>query len=314
VDGDGGRLFIAALGNDSLEVVDTRKGERVKSVGGLKEPQGVAFVPASNLVLVACGGDGSVRAFDADTLEARGRLEVGDDADNARFAPATGQVLVGHSSGALAIIDAATMRVAASVKLPGHPESFQIEPSGARAFVNFPGGVLGGGGEVAVVDLVKHEVAAHWKLEQAGRNFPMALDGAGGRLFVGCRRPAMLIVLDTQTGRTLAKSECVGDADDVFFDARSGCAMVIGGDGAIDVFRALEHTECTRITTVQTASGARTGLFDADRSVLYVAVPKHSGQNAEVRVYTWTPPVTGTEPKQSGGSSDGVPGASPPGK
>jgi hypothetical protein len=124
----------------------------------------------------------------------------------------------------------------------------------------------------------------------------------------------MLIVLDTQTGRTLATSECVGDADDVFFDARSGCAMVIGGDGAIDVFRVKDRGECTRIATGQTASGARTGLFDADRSVLYVAVPKRSGQNAEVRVYTWTPPRAGTEPKQSGGSSGGVPGASPPGR
>ena len=35
------RLFVAALGNGSVEIVDLEKGERVKSIGGLDEPQGV---------------------------------------------------------------------------------------------------------------------------------------------------------------------------------------------------------------------------------------------------------------------------------
>ncbi|MDZ4832035.1 MAG: hypothetical protein SGJ09_17800 [Phycisphaerae bacterium] len=56
------RLFVAALENGSLEVIDLEKGESIKSVSGLKEPQGVVFTPATKRVVVSCGGDGTVHA------------------------------------------------------------------------------------------------------------------------------------------------------------------------------------------------------------------------------------------------------------
>jgi DNA-binding beta-propeller fold protein YncE len=280
-----GRVFVAALENGSLEVVDLEKGQRVKSIGGLQEPQGAVVVPGTKQVVVACGGDGTAHAYDTSTLEERSKSEVGDDADNARVSTDGKWVIIGHSSGALAVLDTATLKKTADIKLSGHPESFQLEPGSARVFVNVPGGAIGGGGEVAVVDLSAQKVTATWKLKEAGRNFPMALDAVHKRLYVGCRRSAKLLVLDTDSGRTLASPECVGDADDVFFDGKTGRIIVIGGDGAIDLFETKDQQTYSKVASVKTASGARTGLLIPERHVLLVAVPKRGGQQAELREY-----------------------------
>ncbi|MGH7291669.1 MAG: YncE family protein, partial [Myxococcota bacterium] len=146
------RLFIAALGNDSLEVVDLSTGTHVRTLPGLKEPQGVALVPSIRRILVACGGDGSLHSFDCDSLKKIGKLALGDDADNARATADGATVLVGFGSGALAIVDPAALKKTERIALPGHPESFQLDPNSSRVFVNIPGGVLGGGGAVVVAD------------------------------------------------------------------------------------------------------------------------------------------------------------------
>src|SRR5438552_1378015 len=59
----GQRLFVAALGNNTLEVLDLAQGKRIRSVTGLREPQGVAYVAELDQVVVANGDDGTVRIF-----------------------------------------------------------------------------------------------------------------------------------------------------------------------------------------------------------------------------------------------------------
>jgi DNA-binding beta-propeller fold protein YncE len=279
------RLFVAALENGSLEVVDLERGERIRSIGGLSEPQGVACVPETKQVVVACGGDGTAREFDARTFEERVTVAVGEDADNVRLSPDGKSIIVGYGSGALAFLESATLRKTGEIKLSGHPESFQVDPDTHRVFANVPGGFVGGGGAVAVADLSTQKVIATWTLKEAGRNFPMALDAAHQRLYVGCRRSAKLLAIDTDSGRVMASPECVGDADDVFVDAKTGRVVVIGGDGAVDVFEAKDGQGCVKAASVRTESGARTGLLVPERHALYVAVPKQGGHQAEIREY-----------------------------
>ena len=280
------RLFIAALGNDSLEVVDLSTGTHLRTIPGLKEPQGVALVATLRRILVACGGDGTLHSFDCDTLKETGKLALGDDADNARATADGAAVLVGFGSGALAIVDPAALKQTEHIVLPGHPESFQLDPNSSRVFVNVPGGALGGGGAVVVADRTTGKTLHTWKLTEAGRNFPMAIDGTHDRVFVGCRRPARLLALDSKTGTTIASPECVGDADDIFVDATSGHIFVIGGEGAIDVFATTDFKDYKRIATIKTVSGARTGLLVPERRALYVAVPAAGSRTAEIREFT----------------------------
>src|SRR5262249_31182753 len=123
----GQRLFLAALGNNTLEVVDLVQGRQVRSLAGLREPQGVVYVPALDQIVVANGNDGTVRTFDAKSFTTVSSVKVGDDVDNVRYDSAGARVVVGFGAGALGFVDVRTHKVVGTVKVSAHPESFQIE-------------------------------------------------------------------------------------------------------------------------------------------------------------------------------------------
>jgi YVTN family beta-propeller protein len=131
-------LIVAALGNDTVEVVDLGSGKPRWHIGGLKEPQGVTYADKADVLFVANAGDGSVRVFRAEDLKPLGQIDLKKDADNIRIDARNNTVVVGYGDGGLAIIDPVTRDVIATVPLQGHPEGFQIEPTTRRAFVNVP--------------------------------------------------------------------------------------------------------------------------------------------------------------------------------
>jgi hypothetical protein len=135
------RLFVAELGNDSLGVVDLAAGKSLRQITGLSEPQGVGYDAATDTVYVANASDGSVRLLAGDSLARLGRIDLGSDADNVRIDP-HGQVVIGHSDGGLALINAAHRQKTAEIALHAHPESFQLGRE--RIFVNLPtAGIIG---------------------------------------------------------------------------------------------------------------------------------------------------------------------------
>src|SRR5579871_2259447 len=188
------RLFVAALGNNSIEVIDFKESRRLKAIPGLAEPQGVLYIPEKNRLFVANAGDGTVRIFDATTYRQVRSVGFGDDADNLRLDPLTNRVYVGYGSGALGVLDSEGNRLA-DIKLDAHPESFRLESTGVRIFVNLPDSR-----KISVVDRTKASAVASWSTGAAQSNFPMTLDEANGRIFVVCRKPAVLQVLDMKTG------------------------------------------------------------------------------------------------------------------
>ena len=103
MDVPGKRLFVAALGNGTIEVLDVTKNERTAQIPGLLEPQGVYFDPAANRLYVASGGDGTLRIYNGTNLVLDDKIELGDDADNVRGDVHAGRIFVGYGSGALAI-------------------------------------------------------------------------------------------------------------------------------------------------------------------------------------------------------------------
>src|SRR6185437_6637131 len=144
------------------------------------------------------------------------------------------------------------------IELAGHPESFQLESTGSRIFVNVPNAQ-----QIAVVDRKKGNVVATWELGEMRANFPMALDEVNHRLFVATRRPAALLVYDTESGKRVASLPIDGDADDLFFDAEHKHIYAICGQGVVDVIRQQDADRYAIIAKMATAAGARTGLFSA---------------------------------------------------
>ena len=274
------RLFLAALGNNTLEVIDLKAGKVIHSIKGLHEPQGIAFIPEADAVYVANGGDGNCQAFAADSLAPLRSVKFSGDADNLRYDAATKLLYAGYGDGAIGIFEALTGKIAGDIKLPAHPEAFALEQSGGRIFVNIPKAK-----QVAVIDRQKRVVVAQWPVTQAAANYPMALDEAHHRLFIGCRQPARVLVLDTDSGKVVTQVECAGDTDDVFYDAKNKRVYVSGGEGFISAFAQLDADKYQPIAKIPTAPGARTSLFVPALGRLYLAVPHRGGQASEVRVY-----------------------------
>jgi YVTN family beta-propeller protein len=279
VDVEGKRLYVAALGNNSLEVIDVAAGKRIQSIAGLKKPTGIRVLPGKRSVVVASGDDGKVRFYDRD-LKLVSTVTGLDDADNVRLDPQGKLIYVGYGDGAIAVIDAQRAEKVGEIKLDGHPEAFAVETNGKRIFVNVPTTR-----HVAVLDREKHTVIATWPIREAEANFPIALDEANHRLFIGCRKPVKLLVLDSDTGKTVTALDCCGDTDDLFYDPAAKRIYLTGGEGCINVIEQASADQYRIIGTTRTAPGARTSLYVPEMGVLFVAAPFRHGQRAEIRSY-----------------------------
>lgn len=271
-----GRLFVAALGNRSVEVVDLAMGALAGRIADLPEPQGLVVLPTRGELAVATRGDGAVRFYRVDDLSLVGRTPLGSDADNVRLEGTSGRIVVGYGDGALAVIEPATRKVVTTTPLPAHPEGFQLD--GTRAYVNLPEA-----GAIGVADLAKGALVAKWSNGGRQMNFPLAFDRARREIAVVYRLPPRLVVLDAETGAVRQALSTCGDADDLFLDAARSRIYVACGGGQVDVF-GRQGANLAWMARVTTAPGARTALFDADRDRLYVAARVQGGKPAAILV------------------------------
>ena len=278
------RLFVANMANASFDVIDIKAGKLLKSVPDQRGVQGVAHVPDAGRVFVGVGDDGVCNVFD----DKEYKLEKGikfADADNVRYDARTKRVYVAHAEKSLAVIDPKTLEVKAEIKLPGQPEAFQIEAGRPRLYLNVPSQKA-----VVVIDTEKNEVVKTYPLKSAERNYPLALDEEGHRLFVGCRKPPAVVILDTESGQEIGNVAIPGDTDDVFFDAKRKRLYASCGEGVLAVLRQADAGRFEVQEKVPTVKLARTCLFDAEGGRLFLAVPGRAGKDGpEIWVYRANP-------------------------
>lgn len=305
-----GRLFVAGTENRSLEVVNVRTRRHERSIPGIKEPQGVLFLPRFNRVFVASRGDGTLRSFDAQTFVEGAWADLGRNVDNVRFDADSGTIYVAaNGADGTGTFDALDLHALLPTSQGGKPfpprsradfylsqprradakasltigaqlESFQLDRARHRAYINVPDQHV-----VAVVDTRTMSVTARWPVPFK-RNFPLAFSASRDRVFVASRNPPRLLVYRAEDGKLLSQQPCAGDADEVFYDGASGRLFVIGGEdrGKISVFDARLDTP-RLLQAVQTAPRARTGFFIPSLRLLAVAVPHTPGQLAELWLY-----------------------------
>jgi hypothetical protein len=311
------RLFVSALENHSVEVVDLAKRRRVHRLTGICEPQGLLFLPERNRLLVCSRGDGTCRSFDATNFREGPWIDLGRNADNIRFDPEAQLIYVGSGgepgTGLLSAIALVSLLPESQggqpapphspadflldrprqadprmeIQLPAHPESFQLDSTRRRLLVNVPDAQT-----ITVLQIGTNRFTqiAAWPVTIGKRNFPMALDAASARLFIACRNPSRLGVYDSGTGNLLSQTPCVGDADDMFFDAKLNRLYVIGGEGFVDVLQVSHASrEPVRLAHLPTVPRARTGLFIPDLGMLTIAVPHTANRPAAVLLFQAKP-------------------------
>ena len=282
----GRKLFISALGNNTVEVIDVSGRTLEHTITGVPNPQGVVFAPEVNKLFVA-SSKGKLYIYDGTSFDLLTSIDFHGDVDNLRYDPANKRVYVGfgdEETAAIGAVDAATnKRTDEEYKLGAHPESFQLETSGPNIYVNLPDLK-----QIAVINRSTHAIS-RWALTLE-HNFPMALDEADHRLFVGTHEPARLAVYDTQSGHMITALPSVQDADDLYYDAARKRIYMAGGEGFIYAFEEKDPDQYQLLVKIPSSLGARTaGYFGKGKKGFdrfYLAVPARAEHGAEVWIYT----------------------------
>jgi len=273
-------VFVAALGNNTVEAVDLRSGKILHTITGMDEPQGVAYIPRHEELFIANGGTGECDFYNTRTWQKVASIKYDDDADDVRYDADADLIYVGYGSGGIGIIDAGKHQQIGDIRLPAHPESFQVDVKENKLWVNLPGA-----GQTAMADLTTHKVTAQWKKIWPRSNFPMAYDAVEHRLFIGYRIPATLKVIDSRTGKELFSSHMVGDVDDFYWDEKTKQLIISGGGGSINVFKDIGNNNFKQVADIKTRSGARTSLWIPRLRIFILAARANDDKPASLQVY-----------------------------
>lgn len=272
-------VYVAALGNNSLEIVDIDKGKVLHSIKGLDEPQGVGYIPQTHEIFVANGGNGDCYFYNAHSFEKTGTLHLSSDADDVRYDSIDKKIYVGYGKGGIAVIDALTRQQIADIKLPAHPEGFQFDKKLNKLFVNLPDAQ-----QVAVIDLKQFKLISKWSSGELGANFPLAIDIIHHYIFIGYRHPPKMVIMNEETGAIVNTADMVSDVDDVYADEKGEKIFASGGGGFISIYQWQKPT-LTLVAKISTRNGARTSLLIPDLKLFILAARANDGNDAELQVY-----------------------------
>ena len=274
------RLYVAALVNNTVAVVNVSSGRFERSLNGFSEPQGVVYVSSTDQVYVSNGGTGIVNVIGANSLKNIANISLGSDADNIRYSQGSNLVYIGYGKGGVAAVDLTTRGIAGAVPLPGHPEGFQVDTGSGRMFVNVPTS-----GYIAVASTATYAVSQRWPLSNATGNYPMALDQSHGRLFIGTRSPSQLVVIDTGSGANITTLGLPSDPDDIYYDGANSCIYISSGAGYLTAVKEINPSHYSVVKQVTTSPNARTSLLVPDRGLYFIAAPASQASQASIIEY-----------------------------
>ncbi len=290
VDVKGKRLFIAGLENGTLELVDLNAGKWVRSIPGVKAPQGVAYIASLNKVFVANENDDTLKVFRGDTLDLLATIRLDLGANRVIYDPHAKKLYVGYGGtsakkdhGELGIIDAENGKHTGDIEVGVRPAEILLDKSGNTLFV-----FDSVANKIQVIDTRKRQILSTWPVS-GQRPGDGALDETTHRLFMGTRTPPLMIVMDSTSGKEVAKLPTVEGMDGVYFDAQHKRVYVSGGRGfdvgSVVVYQQHDADRYTQIGEIPTAPGAGTSFWSPEFNRLYVAAPSNDKREAAILVF-----------------------------
>ena len=280
------QLFVSSAGNQAVEVLDLNSGKASNSLSGFGKPHGLVWVPTTGRLYASDGSKADLKIFEGAPLAQIKALKLSDDADDMVYDAKTKLLYVGHGGSdaanpaRIAVIDTTNQSMVADLPVSAHPEGLEIDDTTDRIFAN-----IADAAQIVVIDGATHAQTAVWKLTRAKDNVPLAYDEEHQILFVACRAPARLLVLDGKTGTELVDLPADAGADDMFFDAELHRVYLIAGSGALDVYEIDSARNVRAVGVTRTSSGAKTGLLVPSQHAIYIGAPSVGGKPAEIQVY-----------------------------
>ena len=269
------RLLLAAEDHGTVEVFDLTTGKHLRTIKGFETPHSILIRPGAATILVTDSGKGMSKLLDASTYEVKGLVTLVPGADSIGYDPkenvvyiVTGGKDVDMARSELAAVDPDTGKKKRAITLQdNHVEAMALETNGNRLFIN-----LTQTNKVAVIDRTTMKVLALWPVPAAEQNAMAALDEPHHRLYVGCRKPGVVVVMNSDTGAITNSLPSPLRSDQILFDQAANRLYSPGGEGFIAVYDTTDPDHLKTITKVSSAPGAKTGILVPEMKELILAV------------------------------------------
>ena len=287
VDLAGNRLFLAAEDHGTLEVFDLKSGRHLKTVQGFETPHSVFPIPQLHRLLVTDGSE-SVKLLDDQTLAPVGGIKLHPGADSIGYDGGSGHLYIVTGGKDVKLkeswleeIDPVAAQKISEVHFDAdHVEALAVQQGGPHVYIN-----VTDRNDLAVIDKPGHKIVARWPIKEAEQNALVQLDEATHRLFVVTRKPGKMLVLDADTGATLAQFEAPGRVDQEIFDPVSHRIYAPGGEGYIGVYEEQDANHFAELARVPSAVGAKTAILVPELHRLYVAVSPGDGKTGAAVIW-----------------------------
>jgi hypothetical protein len=279
-------LFMGNKMNKSLDIIDIQAGKLLQQMPGQEGCSGVAYSPTGDHVIVGNGlGDRSSFCIFGNeegeyTLADRKAL-VGSSKVRYSYYDHNfyGQKRIGEKA-YITVYDSKTLEHIKDIKVPDqHYTNLYMAQEKPLLYMS-------AAEQICVINTDTSELVATFPITFAKLNKAVALDEKNNRLMIGCRKPATLIVMDSETGREITSVPIKGDLDDITFDAKRKRIYAPCGEGFISVVQQIDADHYELIENIPTANRARTDLYSPGLDLYFIGVEQNETMaSPEVWVY-----------------------------
>jgi DNA-binding beta-propeller fold protein YncE len=283
-------LLLAAEEHHTLEVFDLKTGKNLQSIGGLKAPHTLAYVPEKDEVFVTDGDAAACIILSGADFHEVGRIPLRPGADAALYDPTSKIFYVANggreektSTSNITEISVMNHKVVAQIEIDGdNVEAMAIDHAHNRLFAN-----IRDKKQVGVIDLATRQIAARWTASGLNRNTTLTFDPATKRVFVAGRTPGKFVVFDATDGRVITEMSCVNNADGMVWDQATHRIYISGSQG-LSIFSQDGPDEYRSVTQIPT-NGGKTSIYVPEVNQLYIVHPKTEIDDAALLIYKTNP-------------------------
>ncbi|HEX3569875.1 MAG TPA: hypothetical protein VHU44_03550 [Acidobacteriaceae bacterium] len=288
-DFDRNRLLLAAEDHGTVEVFDLKTSAHLQTVSGFGNPHSILVRKGVPTVFITDSTKANATIRNADTYAKKQTVNLTPGSDTAKYDPAlktlyvvTGGKDVDMKTANLEAVNPDTGAKLSSITFPdNHVEAMAFTADDPRLFIN-----LTQTNKLAVVDRKSMKVLATWPVPPAQQNAMVAFDSAQHRLYVVCRSPGMVVVMNSDSGAVVDKQPAPLRADEVQYDPNTHRLYVPGGEGYMGIYDTSDPNHLKLVEKVTTAPGAKTGLLIPEMHRLFLAVsPGETKATAKVLTY-----------------------------
>jgi len=263
IDSGARRLYLSHA--SKVVVVDLVRNTVVGEIADTPSVHAFVAVPEVRRGFSSNGKESKSSVVDLTTLKTTSKIDTGPNPDAIVYEPRHGEVYVfNHTGNSVTVINAKAATVSATIPLGGNPEFAAVDENAGRVYCN-----IEDKSEVAVIDVDKHEVVAHWSLAPGEGPSGIALDATHHRLFSGCHNKIM-VMLDTESGKVVGTVPIGAGVDGCVFDDATQLAFASCGDGTTVIAKEETPDKLTVLQTLNTERGARTMTLDPKTHRIYL--------------------------------------------